>query len=506
MQLQVETTIYKNGAIGEDIKAAQTTAEGAVAEEQRIYYRAKNNDAGVPSAPSDQKWIAQIGNVYNENTAVGDNGWTTKITPIAKSDELYIPTSDTSVQQDKTYYILVNGKYRIVNNQSIIDIGACFEAVESEAVEKYPYLYTCVQTKTVKGDISNSVVLIDDSDTIIDGGKIITGSIDANKINVRDLSAFKADIGGVSIDTDRLYSNKDQYSYYEFLSNGKFNIIDGEESDQERAYIKFNQINTDNSAALEVKLKELIVNIGSLYGVDNDINVIDLIAQQDNFIDLWNGTTTYFTEIPSQEIDEETSQPVINIYEVYEKNHSYYYTTDNEESWNTIDSYKKAVDYIDFDINYNDYYVKNEDDIYELVQNPNEDDFSNYYIKNLLIDSDNRKIKTVEVAGLGRALSFIEDSNNNFQALKVSSGIENNEKVGIIVDPNFIQMYSIDSNQNQSVSLKVDENNISFITGDEDQLYFSSQNGLLNTNEGAGIGFGKLRIYRIGNGIGIGVI
>lgn len=42
--------------------------------------------------------------------------------------------------------------------------------------------------------------------TVIDGGKILTGSIEANKMSIKDLSALKAKIGGFNIGENSIYS------------------------------------------------------------------------------------------------------------------------------------------------------------------------------------------------------------------------------------------------------------------------------------------------------------
>ena len=62
---------------------------------------------------------------------------------------------------------------------------------ETDSNKKYLYLYTCEQSKKFDGTIVNSVVLLDDSTTVIDGGKIITGSVTANQL---DAASVKADI------------------------------------------------------------------------------------------------------------------------------------------------------------------------------------------------------------------------------------------------------------------------------------------------------------------------
>jgi hypothetical protein len=75
--------------------------------------------------------------------------------------------------------------------------------VENNVEVKYLYLYTAVQTQTVtqynSGALTNncscSPVLLDETTTVIDGGSIITHSIDANKISVQNLSAISAKLG-----------------------------------------------------------------------------------------------------------------------------------------------------------------------------------------------------------------------------------------------------------------------------------------------------------------------
>lgn len=107
---------------------------------QRIYYRNKINTA--PPAPT--AWITQNGNKYNADATTGNGGWSKKITPVAAS---------------------------------------------IEAEDKYIYLYTCEQQKCYDGTITCTTVLLDDSQTVIDGGNIATGSVTANKLNAIDINA-----------------------------------------------------------------------------------------------------------------------------------------------------------------------------------------------------------------------------------------------------------------------------------------------------------------------------
>ena len=141
--------------------AAPKTA--AIAEEQRIYYRSnsstKPNGTGLPTT-----WVTATGDVYNTN-ATTSTGWSRKITPIA------------------------NGT------------GA--------NVTKYLYLWTCIQRKTVSGTVTYGDILLDDSTTVIDGGKIVTGSVSANAVsatsgtfdtaNIPNLNASKINAGTLNI-------------------------------------------------------------------------------------------------------------------------------------------------------------------------------------------------------------------------------------------------------------------------------------------------------------------
>lgn len=54
---------------------------------------------------------------------------------------------------------------------------------------RYLYLYTCEQSQKGDGTLTHTVVLLDDTTTVINGGDIITGTITANKLNVNDINA-----------------------------------------------------------------------------------------------------------------------------------------------------------------------------------------------------------------------------------------------------------------------------------------------------------------------------
>lgn len=113
--------------------------EDAVKRTQRIYYR--KNASGAPAAPgtASTNWVT---NGNTESSWTKYNAWSTRVPPIADS--------------------------------------------KAEDATKYLYLYTCEQREMGNGTLAYTTVLLDDSDTIINGGNIITGTVTANQVNFAD--------------------------------------------------------------------------------------------------------------------------------------------------------------------------------------------------------------------------------------------------------------------------------------------------------------------------------
>lgn len=131
---------------------AMSKAESASSKEQRIYYRTNARKTFVDSDYPTTWLVEDSTNVYNQ--------WTTKIPPLTAAGQL-----------------------------------------DDNTVIKYLYLYTCIQRQTVGGDLSHTTALLDESTTVIDGGNIITSSIEANRLNVEYLSAIKANLGNITAGT-----------------------------------------------------------------------------------------------------------------------------------------------------------------------------------------------------------------------------------------------------------------------------------------------------------------
>ena len=125
---------------------------------QRIYYRSSSSSKptgnGLPTA-----WVTKDEDSWAANNTTVSN-WTKKVSPL---------TSDGQT-------------------------GA----------NKYLYLWTCEQRKRLDGTVAYTDILLDDSTTIIDGGNIITNSIEANKLtvydaNIQKISASAIDVSGIRI-------------------------------------------------------------------------------------------------------------------------------------------------------------------------------------------------------------------------------------------------------------------------------------------------------------------
>ena len=170
------TTIFKNGNTTTTVNNYLAPQSEAVSCTQQIYYRTNTALTGSITGPT--TWITKNDNGFNTTaptTAV--TGWSTKPTPLATGT--------------------------------------------TENTTKYLYLYTCIQTQTVEQSANNgttctaSTVLLDDTETIIDGSKIITGTVSANSINansgtfntanIPDLNAEKITSGDIA--ADRIKTN-----------------------------------------------------------------------------------------------------------------------------------------------------------------------------------------------------------------------------------------------------------------------------------------------------------
>lgn len=136
--------------------AAQTTANGANSQEQLIYI---SKASGTTSVSANTTWVT--------NTADTQNTWTLKRPTYAAA---------------------------------------------------YPVLFVATQRKTVGGTVTCTTPMKDDTTTVIDGGHITTGTIDASQVTVSNINA-----GYITTGTIKDAANKNSWD----LTTGAFSITDG---------------------------------------------------------------------------------------------------------------------------------------------------------------------------------------------------------------------------------------------------------------------------------------
>lgn len=109
--------------------------------------------------------------------------------------------------------------------------------------------------------------------TVIDGGKILTGSIEADKMSIKDLSALKAKIGGFNVGENSIYSgtkssiNNTEKGIY-FDSNGHSYFGD------DKNFIRFYQSAEDGKYKLQVSADSL--TFGSSESVEKAIDNLEI--------------------------------------------------------------------------------------------------------------------------------------------------------------------------------------------------------------------------------------
>ena len=81
--------------------------------------------------------------------------------------------------------------------------------------QAYPVLFVATQREAVGGTVTCTTPRIDETTTVIDGGHIITGSIDANKISVANLQAISSDLAGWLLSNTQISKTvNNQYKVY----------------------------------------------------------------------------------------------------------------------------------------------------------------------------------------------------------------------------------------------------------------------------------------------------
>lgn len=120
----------------------------------------------------------------------------------SRTQRIYYRTSSSTAptsQYMPTAWVTETGDKWAANSTTVANWTAKATKL-TNGTTKYPYLFTCEQRQMGDGTLAYTTVLLDETTTVIDGGSIITNSIDANKLTVYDatIGKIKADAIDVS--------------------------------------------------------------------------------------------------------------------------------------------------------------------------------------------------------------------------------------------------------------------------------------------------------------------
>ena len=152
-----ETALYSTDAIASDIEGAVAIGEGANARSQLVYLQAVEGTTSVADETPLATWIVESG----ESVASSEDQAPSGLTPV---------------------WTIKRPKYQ----------------------RNYPVLFVSVQSQTVEesengAGCSYTTPIIDDTNTVIDGGRIIANSITVEKIDVALLRSAILEVSNVLI-------------------------------------------------------------------------------------------------------------------------------------------------------------------------------------------------------------------------------------------------------------------------------------------------------------------
>ena len=221
--------------------AAQTAANNANAEEQTVYIQAVSGTNTLPSETIAllSSWISYSGESTTSDTSGLTPVWTIKR-----------PT------------------YR----------------------GNYPVLFVATQRKTVSGTITYTTPLKDDTVTIIDGGHITTGTIDASAVNVTNLDASEITTGTLNasristiaesqvsgLTTDLANAEKVATNYVTEITGNTGITVHTNNTTNYPGYVQI----TDSIKVSDGAVSESYVNIGS-----SGVNIYDDAVKVSSFTD-----------------------------------------------------------------------------------------------------------------------------------------------------------------------------------------------------------------------------
>ena len=189
----------------------------------------------------------------------------------------------------------------------------------------------------------------------------------------------------------------------------------------------------NSNAYLDTRVSQLQVLLGQAYNQDEIVDVIKIVDQQTDFIKLWTGYQIW-------------KKPVNNVLYTVEE-------FENNES-GTIEYYYDTNEYI-LDVEGNTH--------------------TSNWVSVPASELDN--YLQIEIAGLGKALEFTEDSYHNQQSLVVNSGSNFLDRTNVTIDPQFINFKATtDNDRSLALLIGAKNNQDTYIsasgTPDDNTVYF----------------------------------
>lgn len=488
---------------------------------------------GTPGTPASANVVESSINLSNPaqwgyNTHIGANGIKLRYNENDLSEwstnglTFYKPGSiDRSLQLSTTDLKFFKPDSYQLTTDSVLDNSKNYYTRSGEGTELSPYVYTIV----TEPDVASIDEYYEQT---------TAATLNALGLNITEGSITLGEL------EDNIYPFRVNSEGYLTAREGWIGGID--------SYVKLEKDEETNSHYLDVRLSQLDMLLGGdLYGQENIVDVLDIVAQQSDFIRLWTGEQVWLYYKDGEENEPYTVYQYTNnetgeIKYYYDENQfiegSYILTEDtspieNKDYYQLVEGKYKQVENVSGDPHGQGYYELIEEswvefgDIYILVEDPEEnpqkegyyefdEDNQQYVLSKDTVVVENKKYyltyPSISIAGLSQSLKFTDDSLGNQQKLIVSSANDTeDEKAKVEIDPQYLK-FLIESNNNLPLELslnydgeELDTNSLSIKSGEEEIFSIEDEYGYaLNTT--TGFKAGPIGMFHYKNGLAIGLM
>lgn len=233
--VRADGTLYANNAVISGtiaIGSGSTIDSGATVGGTSLSNIAQNASTGAQAASDLSAFETTVSNTYATQEALSEvegqipdvSGLASKSAAITEEQLIYIQaTSGTNSVNAYPSSSTTTSSYWVTQTGESIPNGTPPDSAAGQTPrwttkrpsyqKNYPVIFVAKQKKTVSGAITCTTPIKDDTTTIIDGGHIITGTIDASKVTVTNLQASSIAVGNsnVAAALDTKASNSAEY-------------------------------------------------------------------------------------------------------------------------------------------------------------------------------------------------------------------------------------------------------------------------------------------------------